>query len=130
MKRLFTFAGIVLASIALVCTGCNKPTNETDPEAPENADTHIEGQVIDSFGDPLIGASVIEKGTTNCVAADFDGKFVINLNNPKNRLIISYVGYMTKEVTAYNGMVVTLEDDLSKLDEVVVIGEGTNPRIH
>ena len=41
MKRLFTFAGIVLASIALVCTGCNKPTNETDPEAPENLD-HIE----------------------------------------------------------------------------------------
>lgn len=85
----------------------------------------ITGTVSDAMG-PVIGASVVVKGTSNGVATDFDGKFSLNVN-PGQTLVISYIGYITKEVkvdskTSYS---ITLEEDKKMLDEVVVVGYGT-----
>ncbi|MBR1767705.1 MAG: carboxypeptidase-like regulatory domain-containing protein, partial [Prevotella sp.] len=86
----------------------------------------ITGTVVDSQG-PIIGASVVVKGTSNGVATDFDGNFSLNAN-PGQTLVISYIGYVNKEVkvtanqTNYN---ITLEEDKQMLDVVVVVGYGT-----
>jgi TonB-dependent SusC/RagA subfamily outer membrane receptor len=86
----------------------------------------ITGTVVDAMG-PVIGASVVVKGTSNGVATDFDGNFSLNAN-PGQTLVISFIGYVTKEIkvtdaqTKYN---VTLQEDKHLLDEVVVVGYGT-----
>ena len=86
----------------------------------------ITGTVVDASG-PVIGASVVVKGTSNGVATDFDGNFTLNAN-PGQTLVISYIGYLNKEVkitanqTNYK---ITLEEDKQLLDEVVVVGYGT-----
>ena len=94
------------------------------------ADT-VKGTVRDDAGEPLIGATVIEKGTTNGVPTDIDGNFTINIQNPKKAtLVVSYVGYDTQEV-AVNGQTeinVTLKENSELLDEVVVVGYGQMKR--
>src|SRR5690606_2886907 len=73
-------------------------------------------------GTPLPGASIVEQGTSNGVVSDFDGQF--SLSPTKNQIVleISYVGYKTMEVTARAGSFqeITMEEDASQLDEVVV----------
>ena len=85
----------------------------------------ITGTVSDAMG-PVIGASVVIKGTSNGVATDFDGNFSLQAN-PGQTLVISYIGYLTKEikVTSANRYDITLEEDKKMLDEVVVVGYGT-----
>ena len=85
----------------------------------------ITGTVSDAMG-PVIGASVVVKGTTNGVATDFDGNFVLNVNQGQT-LVISYIGYITKEVKvgAQSNYNIVLEEDKKMLDEVVVVGYGT-----
>ena len=86
----------------------------------------LNGSVVDISGDPIIGASVLQKGTTNGSITDFDGNF--SLSVPANaNIIISYIGYETQTVPV-NGrsqMKITLREDNEMLDEVVVIGYGT-----
>ena len=91
-----------------------------------NAQTTVSGKVSDENG-PIAGANVILKGTSIGAATDFDGNFTIN-NVPSNGvLVFSYLGYVTKEVLVGNQteINVTLESDTSALNEVVVIGYGT-----
>ena len=86
----------------------------------------LTGLVTDAANEPIIGASVVEKGTTNGVITDFDGNFALSVS-PKATIIISYVGYATQEVPV-NGKTnirVTLKEDTEMLDEVVVVGYGT-----
>ncbi|MDO5977518.1 SusC/RagA family TonB-linked outer membrane protein [Flavivirga spongiicola] len=88
------------------------------------------GKVIDVNGVPLPGASILEKGTKNGVSSDFDGNFSIKLQSENSILLFSYVGYSSKEIIvgSQTNIVVTLEEDAAKLDEVVVIGYGTTTR--
>ena len=86
----------------------------------------VSGQVSDSQG-PLIGATVMEKGTNNGTVTDFDGRFSLNVNAGAT-LVISYVGYVAQEVKANDGMNVTLKEDGHVVNEVVVIGYGTQRR--
>ncbi|MFY9216426.1 MAG: carboxypeptidase-like regulatory domain-containing protein, partial [Flavobacteriaceae bacterium] len=80
----------------------------------------ISGSVTDgSTGDPLPGASVLVKGTTNGVTADFDGNFTISANSG-DVLVISYLGFQTLEVAAKNGMSVELEPSTTQLEEIVL----------
>ncbi|MDC6386396.1 SusC/RagA family TonB-linked outer membrane protein [Flagellimonas taeanensis] len=85
-------------------------------------DNVIRGVVTDQAGVPLPGASIVEKGTSNGVVSDFDGQF--NLTPSKNQIIleISYVGYKHMEISARSGSFqeITMEEDASELDEVVV----------
>lgn len=89
----------------------------------------VRGVVKDANSESIIGASVVEKGTTNGIVTDLDGKFALNV--PKNAtLVISFIGYQTLELKANGGtpMQVVLKEDTKTLDEVVVIGYGTARR--
>ena len=85
----------------------------------------ITGTVTDAMG-PVIGASVVVKGTTNGVATDFDGNFTLSVNQGQT-IVVSYIGYITKEVKidGRSNYQITLEEDKKVLDEVVVVGYGT-----
>ncbi len=89
--------------------------------------TNIHGRVVDVNGDPLIGANVTEKGTTNGTITDLDGVFLLNVE-PNNTLVVSYVGYKDQEVRAHKDMVVMLREDTHMLDEVVAVGYGTQKK--
>jgi TonB-linked SusC/RagA family outer membrane protein len=84
----------------------------------------ITGIVKDSDGTPLPGASVLEKGTTNGVITDFDGNFKIDIKNANAILIVSYLGFQQREVSAagQTNISIMLDEDSSKLDEVIVTG--------
>ncbi|MBO4660553.1 MAG: TonB-dependent receptor [Prevotella sp.] len=86
--------------------------------------TEISGTVIDATGETIIGATVMEKGTSNGTVTDLDGNFTLKVEAGKT-LVISYIGYLTQEVTAQNGMKVTLQDDALSIEEVVVTGYTT-----
>ena len=93
------------------------------------AQTQINGTVLSQEdGDPIIGASVLVVGTNVGVATDIDGKFTLTLPEGHNKLRISYVGMLTQEVTARNGMVVNLQSDSQGLDEVIVVAYGTQKK--
>ena len=90
----------------------------------------VSGVITDSDGIPLAGANVVEKGTTNGVTADFDGNFSIEVANESATLVISYIGYSTKEVPL-NGQAsvnIVLEESAAGLDEVVVVGYGVQKK--
>ena len=83
----------------------------------------VKGVVKDVKGEPIIGATVTEKGTKNATVTDFDGNYSLRVSNHNATLVVSYIGYNTQEVKA--GKDVTLEEDNALLNEVVVIGYGT-----
>ncbi|MDE6769847.1 MAG: carboxypeptidase-like regulatory domain-containing protein, partial [Muribaculaceae bacterium] len=87
----------------------------------------VKGVVSDPSGEPLIGATIIEKGTTNGTATDIDGFFKLNLTDAKKAvLVVSYVGYATTEVEVkgQTDLNITLQEESSLLSEVVVVGYG------
>ena len=83
------------------------------------------GVVKDAAGEPIIGAAVVVKGTTNGVVTDFDGNFSLNNVKKGDIIQISFVGYQTVEM-AWNGQAlnITMQDDTQALDELVVVGYG------
>lgn len=86
----------------------------------------IRGTITDEKGEPIIGASIIEKGTTNGIISDIDGNFSITV--PANAILsISYIGYEPLEVQVTNQKTlnIVLKEDIKALDEVVVVGYGT-----
>lgn len=86
----------------------------------------LKGTATDTTGEPLVGASVIEKGTTNGLITDYDGNFVLTVN-PRATIVVSYIGYKTEEIAVNNrlNIKVTLREDTQMLEETVVIGYGT-----
>ena len=84
------------------------------------AQEEITGTVNDAMG-PVIGATVMEKGTNNGTVTDFDGNFKLKVA-PGKTLVFTYIGYQTVELPAANGMQVTMQDDAQTLSEVVVTG--------
>ncbi|WP_313381750.1 TonB-dependent receptor [Proteiniphilum saccharofermentans] len=90
----------------------------------------ITGKVIDENGDPVIGANIIEKGTTNGTVTDVDGNFSLRLE--ENAILhISYIGYLPQDITTSDKMTfnIVLEEDTKALEELVVIGYGTARKI-
>ncbi len=127
MNQNFRKTALLMGAMALL--GLGHSTNAYAAGAPQEiqqAAKKITGTVVDASG-PVIGASVVVKGTSNGVATDFDGNFTLNAN-PGQTLVISYIGYLNKEVkisanqTNYK---ITIEEDKQMLDEVVVVGYGT-----
>ena len=127
MNQNFRKTALLMGAMALL--GLGHSTNAYAAGAPQEiqqAAKKITGTVVDASG-PVIGASVVVKGTSNGVATDFDGNFTLNAN-PGQTLVISYIGYLNKEVkisanqTNYK---ITIEEDKKMLDEVVVVGYGT-----
>ena len=87
----------------------------------------VSGNVNDNKGEGIIGASVVEKGTTNGTATDFEGNFKLNISSPQAILVVSYLGYVTQEIPVggKKNLNIILKDDTELLDEVVVIGYGS-----
>ncbi|GAA3643080.1 SusC/RagA family TonB-linked outer membrane protein [Flavivirga jejuensis] len=93
---------------------------------------NLKGTVKDANGQPLPGANIIEKGTTNGSQTDFDGNFSITVANKKSILVISYLGFLTSEVPV-NGQTTinaALSEDSAKLDEIVVVGYGSQKKVN
>lgn len=90
----------------------------------------LTGKLVDEKGMPLSGCSILEKGTTNTVQSKADGSFSIKLASPNSVLVISYVGYETREVIAgkANGISITLSVSSSSLDQVVIVGYATQKK--
>ena len=95
-------------------------------EVLQQAKRQIKGKVVDAAGETVIGANVLEKGTTNGVITDIDGNFVLNVSSGAT-LEISYIGYVTQtiKVTNQTSLHIVLKEDSETLDEVVVVGYGT-----
>ncbi|WP_184545524.1 SusC/RagA family TonB-linked outer membrane protein [Mucilaginibacter sp. FT3.2] len=90
-----------------------------------SAQTVVTGTVKDKDG-PIIGATVTEKGIRNTTTTDVTGKFKLTLKGKSNVLVVSYIGYKSQEVSTGAGEVaVVLQEDLNKLNEVVVVGYGS-----
>ncbi|MEZ4970726.1 MAG: TonB-dependent receptor [Flavobacteriaceae bacterium] len=91
------------------------------------AQTTVTGTVSDEQNVPLPGATVLEKGTSNGTTTDFDGNFTIQVSEESAILVVSFLGYATKEfpLNGQTNMNVALQEDSSLLDEVVVVGYGT-----
>jgi TonB-linked SusC/RagA family outer membrane protein len=87
-------------------------------------DKTVSGTVVDETGEPIIGASVLAKGTSSGTATDINGAFSISVPASVNALIVSYLGYRTVEVASGTNLKVTLSPDTKVLDEVVVTALG------
>lgn len=128
IKNCFVTA-MLTVSVAMMCmTSCAKEDNPIDtvpngvPEVTV-ASTNVTGTVLDQTGEPIIGATVIVKGSTLRTVTDFDGKFSIQASYG-DTLVVSYIGYISEQVsvgTNYN-ITITLTDDNVVLDDVVVVG--------
>ncbi|WP_157972936.1 SusC/RagA family TonB-linked outer membrane protein [Aureibaculum luteum] len=96
----------------------------------KNQKIPISGTVLDQSGEPLPGASIVEKGTLNGVQTDFDGKFSLDVKDANAILEISFVGFETKEIVVKNQteLTITLLESTANLDEVVIVGYGTRKK--
>lgn len=91
----------------------------------------VSGTILDAQGEPIIGASVLEKGVQgNGTITDIDGIFKLSVSSSKAQLEVSYIGYQSQTVAVQPGrnMKITLQEDSKQLDEVVVVGYGTQSK--
>lgn len=112
MKSRFTKTGLVLAFLVCMTTSVM-------------AQFTVKGNVQDALGEPLIGVSILVKGSTTGTVTDFDGMYDLNIEGESATLIFSYTGFKTTELdvdSKTGSLDVVLEDDIARLDEVVVTG--------
>ena len=103
---------------------------EESPSPEKSAGNLVGGQVRDSYGNPIVGAFILEKGTRNGVSTDLDGNWSMKVTSADAVLLFSCLGFREVEFPASSGNIrnVTMEDDMLKLDDVVVIGYGTQTK--
>jgi TonB-linked SusC/RagA family outer membrane protein len=111
-KRLLLVLSFFLLSIGYIAAQTNK----------------VNGTVVDSNGEPVISATVVVKGTTVGTTTSLDGTFSINVPEGQNTLVFTLVGMKPVEARAVSGMRVVMESDEKLLDEVVVVGYGTQKK--
>ncbi|QQL50471.1 TonB-dependent receptor [Mucilaginibacter ginkgonis] len=111
-------------------TATNSTVTTSSAPAFLNAAITVTGKVTDESGQPVIGATIVEKGTTNGVSAGVDGSYSLNVSGPDATLVISFLGYNPKEVVvgAQTTINVTLTANVRSLNEVVVVGYGTQKK--
>ncbi|HTF27745.1 MAG TPA: carboxypeptidase-like regulatory domain-containing protein, partial [Flavitalea sp.] len=92
-------------------------------------DSTVTGKITDKGGNPITGVSVLEKGTQNGTITDNDGRYTLKVKDPRNPLVVSFVGYTTREIAAASSSdTITLESLSANLEDVVVVGYGTQRR--
>ena len=113
-----------LLGVAPIYATTSLPADKTNHSQVEQQTVVVSGQVVDANGDPVIGASVVEKGTTNGMITDVDGRFSLKVASAKSQLEITFVGFKTELVSAKSGkdLHIVLREDNELLDEVVVVG--------
>ena len=134
-RALFSRALLKATTCLFLTAGAGVSSVWATPETTESMRTEmvqqqtvtVSGVVKDRKGEPIIGANIMEKGTTNGTITDFDGKYTLKVKNAKSILVVSYIGYQTQEIPVGNGgkKDITMQDDSELMDEVVVIGYGT-----
>lgn len=128
MKKRF----VSLLGLASVCLSLSATTDEGAIDLSSNysvaQNKTVRGRIVDKNGDAIIGASIVVKGTTRGTITNIDGEFTIDVNK-NEKLVVSYIGYVSQEITPTNGdLTIVLEEDTKVLDEVVVLGYGANTR--
>ena len=120
MKRFLTMC----AGILLICQFTPPLT------LAQNAGYEVKGVVVDKSGMPILGATVVEKGTTNGVSTGIDGDYAIRAAGPESVIEVSYVGYKTVSLVASSSLLahLTLEEDAMGIDDVVVIAYGVRKK--
>lgn len=128
MVALLVCSGFIGIQPAIATVGGNATAEAV---VAQQQQVRITGTVKDANGEPIIGANVSEKGTTNGIITDLDGKFTLNVASGAT-LVISYIGYQSQELKAEAGKnyQITLKDDSELLDEVVVVGFGTQKKVN
>ena len=124
-KHLFV---TLLLACGMPLTGSFAAYAEPEPQAQGQAVQTITGSVLDENNEPVIGASVYEKGAkANAAATNFEGNFTLRVR-PGAKIVVSYVGYKTVEIAAAQGMTVYMQPTTEMLNELVAIGYGTQKR--
>ena len=126
-KRMLCSALIASA----ICTGGALPVWADAAEVHTTAQAvTVKGVILDADGIPVIGASVLEKGTTNGVITDIDGNYSLSVSSKDAVIVISYIGYKTVELKASDPKLanLTLQEDSEMLEEVVVVGYGVQKK--
>ena len=129
MNRKFRKTALLMSALALLGLGYSSNANAAGaPQEVQQATKKITGSVVDAQG-PVIGASVVEKGTTNGTVTDFDGNFSLTVK-PGATIVISFIGYETQEIKVgdQSNFNVTLKEDDALLEEVVVVGYGVQKK--
>lgn len=128
MMKGFKSTTLVLAALsALFCLNpMDARAEQTAVVQEANQSKKISGQVLDEYGDPMIGVTIRVKGSQLATVTDLDGNFSLSVPGNKAELEISYIGYQTANPTAVAGtpVKVTMQPEQNDLDEVVVIGFG------
>ncbi len=130
------FLILFMRTFIFLCFGSafgNIPNSNLNIESFEKVlQEQITGTILDSNGQPLPGVNILEKGTANGIQTDFDGNFTISVSTSNPILVVSYIGFKTKEVTISSqiSLTIILEEDVSALEEVVVVGYGTQKKIN
>lgn len=134
----FSLTQVMASDVQTVPTGVSAnrtmlgQVSEQTPSSPvpQQATRQITGTILDETGEPIIGANVVQKGTTNGTMTDLDGAFSLNVPNNAT-LVVSFIGYNSMEVNVAgkSKITVTLKEDTQKLEEVVVVGYGTQKKV-
>ena len=123
-----------IACLVLACGGtlptlaASETLSNPKVEEAQQSEITVKGTVVDDAGEPVIGATIMEKGTRNGMVTDIDGNYVIKVKR-NAQLTISYLGYATQVVPAGTSKVVLKSND-TKLNEVVVVGFGTQKKVN
>lgn len=129
------------ASLALIATGTIWATGTERSSISPHADIvasitqqkTLNGKVVDALGEPIIGANVIVKGTTNGLITNVDGDFTLTNVSVGDVIQVSYIGFLTQDVKVTGNMTslkITLKEDAQALDEVVVVGYGSEKKVN
>ena len=129
MNRKFRKTALLMSAMALLGLGYSSNAYAAgDVQNVQQATKKITGTVVDAMG-PVIGASIMEKGTTNGTVTDFDGNFSLNVK-PGATIVVSFIGFKTQEIAVGNQSTfnIKMEDDNAVLEEVVVVGYGVQKK--
>ena len=129
MKKHYALIGALFMAFGSPYFGGNAVSASPEPQVAQAATQVITGVVTDEKGEPVIGASVIEPGTTRGTVTDIDGKFSLRLSR-NGKVRISYVGCKTQEMKAADNLKIVLQEDKALLDEVVVVGYGQQKKVN
>ena len=123
MKKYFALLG----ALVLTCGSASYLHAEQAPQAMATQQSNVSGTVVDENGEPVIGATITEVGTTRVTATDINGRFNLRATG-KGKIQIDYIGYKSVIVSPGTNLSIRLEEDRAALDEVVVVGYGTQKK--
>ena len=127
MKKNLLLTSIALMSIAsAMAEGASTPNKYfTHSAAILQQKATASGKVLDTNGEPLIGVTIMEEGTQNGTVTGLDGSFSLNMTKSNAMLKFSYIGFTDVKLPAANNLTVTMKEEQNALNEVVVVGYGT-----